>query len=474
MANEIAAKAEDMPWRAAMSELGMRLVDGQGARRVVDALAGRTDLDEEADMTDGSMDGLAGQRVLVTGGAGVIARELLDRLSTAGASVLSVDRLPLPTDPPPGVEHLVADLAFADLEPIARFRPRHVFHLAATFERSVESPEFWDQNWNDNVVVTHRLAELAARIGDVESFVFASSYLVYDPEQYSTTTPPTAAVPLAESSRLGSRNLCGAAKLYGEAELHFVREVQAAGFRASFARIFRVYGRGSRDVVSRWVRAALDGEPIAVYHAENRFDYIFSGDVAEGLMRMAVSPGAAGIINLGSGNARPVADVIDADRAGDAAAGSTPATTPSTSRSRQAVPTSAGCATRSTGRRRRRSRPASSGSSISSVAAVAREHPLPPIDEVRPATPTVTVAAKPTDRTRTRSSSTRSGASGASSRCRRAPSSTRSTRATTATCSTMAAGRRTSPGWSAVDRTRRSNANGRPPRSMPTCWRRST
>ena len=199
-----------------------------------------------------------------------------------------------------------------EIEPIARFRPGHVFHLAATFERSVEFPEFWDQNWNDNVVVTHRLAELAARIGDVESFVFASSYLVYDPEQYSTTTPPSAAVPLAESSRLGSRNLCGAAKLYGEAELHFVREVQAAGFRASFARIFRVYGRGSRDVVSRWVRAALDGEPIAVYHAENRFDYIFSADVAEGLMRMAVSPRAAGIINLGSGNARPVADVIEA------------------------------------------------------------------------------------------------------------------------------------------------------------------
>ena len=47
MANEIAAKAEDMPWRAAMSALGMRLVDGRGARRVVDALAGRTDLDEE-------------------------------------------------------------------------------------------------------------------------------------------------------------------------------------------------------------------------------------------------------------------------------------------------------------------------------------------------------------------------------------------------------------------------------------------
>lgn len=263
-------------------------------------------------MTDGSTETLAGQRVLVTGGAGVIARELLDRLSAAGAEVLSVDRLPLPSAPPAGVDHLVADLASADLEPIVRFRPRHVFHLAATFERSIESPEFWDQNWNDNVVVTHRLAELAGRMDGIEAFVFASSYLVYDPEQYSVANVPTAAVALSEESRLGSRNLCGAAKLYGEAELRFVTEVQAAGFRASFARIFRVYGRGSRDVVSRWVRAALEGEPIEVYHPENRFDYIYSGDVADGLIRMATSPRAAGIINLGSGDARPVAAVIEA------------------------------------------------------------------------------------------------------------------------------------------------------------------
>jgi len=263
-------------------------------------------------MTDGSIASLAGQRVVVTGGAGVIARELLERLSATGAEVLSIDRLPLPSDAPPRVRHLEADLADADLTPIASFAPRHILHLAATFERSVESPEFWEQNWTDNVVVTHRLAELAGGIGGVESFVFASSYLVYDQAQYSTPNPPTTSTALSETSRLGSRNLCGAAKLYGEAELRFARDVQGATFRTVFARIFRVYGRGSRDVVSRWVRAALDGEPIEVYHAENRFDYVFSGDVAEGLVRMAVSPGASGVINLGSGSSRPVAAMIEA------------------------------------------------------------------------------------------------------------------------------------------------------------------
>jgi carbamoyl-phosphate synthase large subunit len=258
---------------------------------------------------DGALDR---QKVLVTGGSGVIATELLAQLSAAGADVLSVDRLPLADAAPPGVRHLVGDLGDMDLEPLATFGARHLLHLAATFERSVESPEFWQQNWNDNVVATHRLVELAERTGGVESFVFASSYLVYDPSQYLTDDPAGLATLLSEESRLSPRNLCGAAKLYGEAEITFARDVAAAPFRAVFARIFRVYGRGSRDVVSRWVRAALAGEAIEVYHPENRFDYVFSGDVAEGLLRMATTPAAEGPINLARGEPREVREVIAA------------------------------------------------------------------------------------------------------------------------------------------------------------------
>ena len=40
MAAEIAARIEDQGWRAEMAAHGMRLVDGQGALRVVTALAG--------------------------------------------------------------------------------------------------------------------------------------------------------------------------------------------------------------------------------------------------------------------------------------------------------------------------------------------------------------------------------------------------------------------------------------------------
>jgi carbamoyl-phosphate synthase large subunit len=255
---------------------------------------------------------VGGHRVLVTGGAGVIARELLELLSARGAIVLSVDRMPLDRSAPHGVEHLVADLATADLGPLIAFSPDIVVHLAATFERSTESAEFWPQNWNDNVIVTHRLAEMAAGVGSVRAFVFASSYLIYRTSQYLFSMPQDEAVALTEDSDIDPRNLCGAAKLYGEAELGFARDVLGGRFRTVAARIFRVYGRGSRDVVSRWIRAAFRGDPIDVYHPENRFDYVYSRDVAEGLLRMAIDQRAVGVLNLATGRARPVSDVITA------------------------------------------------------------------------------------------------------------------------------------------------------------------
>lgn len=256
--------------------------------------------------------GATAERVLVTGGAGVIARELLELLSLRGAVVLSVDRLPLGFPAPPGVEHRIGDLATVDLGPIAAFRPDVVIHLAASFERSVETAEFWAQNWSDNVVVTHRLLEMAARLGGVRAFVFASSYLVYRTSLYLSAAPSSLGVALAEDADISPRNLCGAAKLYGEAELGFAELVLGGGFRTVVARIFRGYGRGSRDVISRWVRAALRDEPIEIYHPQNRFDYVFSGDVADGLIRMAFEPEVSGTLNLATGLARSVADVVAA------------------------------------------------------------------------------------------------------------------------------------------------------------------
>ena len=257
---------------------------------------------------------LRGKRVLVTGGSGVIGRQLLGLLSAHAAEVLSADRVPLPISAPAGVTHREIDLATDDLDPIWRFRPQLIFHLAATFERSEESAEFWLPNWQDNVVLSHRLAEGARADREVEALIFASSYLIYDPSVYLSARPRPDAVPLGEDGRQDPRNLCGAAKLYAEKEYEFARDHLAGASRIVSARIFRVYGQGSRDVVSRWVRAALAGEPLTVFQPENRFDYVYAHDVAEGLLRLAIDGRAEGIVNIGTGRSRSVADLIHALR----------------------------------------------------------------------------------------------------------------------------------------------------------------
>ena len=76
-----------------------------------------------------------GKRVLVTGSAGVIGRELLKILKVKDANVLSVDRLPLPMGDYGEVKHIRMDLAVDNYDELIEFEPEFIIHLAAAFER---------------------------------------------------------------------------------------------------------------------------------------------------------------------------------------------------------------------------------------------------------------------------------------------------------------------------------------------------
>lgn len=257
------------------------------------------------------MSTIKGKRVVVTGGAGVIGHELVKFLFKRGASVLSVDRHLLPEGDWRGVLHAREDLATDGLDEVLDFQPQIIFHLAAAFERSRESPEFWAANWHDNVLPSHRIVDLTKEMPNLEVFVFASSYLVYSPSLYFSPSSCYDVVYLKEDDLIAPRNLCGAAKYYTERELEFVKGVLNSSLRTIYARIFRVYGCGSRDVISRWVQAGLYGQDIEVYNKQNRFDFVFARDVAEGLLRLAESPAAEGPVNLGSGIIWSIQDVLN-------------------------------------------------------------------------------------------------------------------------------------------------------------------
>jgi carbamoyl-phosphate synthase large subunit len=254
---------------------------------------------------------MQGRRVFVSGGAGVIGLEMIPLLVERGAQVLVGDLKPRPSGFPDGVVYRQGDLNLMPQEELAAFAPEIFIHLAATFERSEESYGFWEENFWHNVRLSHHLMTLAKDLPSLKRVVFASSYLIYDPVRYQFAEPQAAPLPLTEADPILPRNLTGMAKLSHEIELRFLRQFRAAAFTTTCARIFRGYGRNSRDIISRWVRMLLAGERISVYRPEGLFDYVYARDSAEGLIRLAAADSVPEIVNLGTGRSRRVRDVLD-------------------------------------------------------------------------------------------------------------------------------------------------------------------
>lgn len=255
-----------------------------------------------------------GKRVFVSGGAGVIGLEMVPRLVARGATVLVGDLKARPAGFAPCVIYRPGDLNQMTEAEFRAFAPDAFIHLAATFERSAESYEFWEENFLHNVRLSHHLMTLAKDAPSLNRVVFASSYLIYDPALYQFDAPRAAPVSLKETDPVLPRNLTGMAKFAHEIEMRFIDQFCADRLSTVCARIYRGYGRNSRDVISRWVRSLLKNEPIMVYRPEGLFDYIYAADTAEGLIRLAEADHVKGIINLGTGRSRRVQDVVEALR----------------------------------------------------------------------------------------------------------------------------------------------------------------
>jgi len=254
---------------------------------------------------------LEGRRVFVSGGNGVIGNALVDRLYHQGAIIFVGDLKPRPLHWPKEILYRQGDLNYITKSELDEFGLEYFFHLAATFERSTETYEFWDENRWHNVRLSTHLMSILKESRSLKKVVFASSYLVYDKQLYTFGSPAEVAIKLKESDPILPRNLTGAAKLNHEIELRFIEEFKMHQYNIVSARIFRSYGRYSRDIISRWVRTLLNNEEIVVYGREGLFDYIFAEDVAEGLIQLAHSIEASGIVNLGRGRARRVSEVVE-------------------------------------------------------------------------------------------------------------------------------------------------------------------
>lgn len=246
------------------------------------------------------------KKVLVTGGAGVIGKELISMLKEQNAHVRCVDFTERPSELE-GIEYYQMDLAKPDNQFMFRFEPEYVFHLAADFERSTESFGFWESNFKNNILASHYLLREIIKSPSLKKVVFASSYLIYDKKLYKHVEKTNF---INEHAAIDPRNMTGIAKLQTEMDLNFLSKTNQYPFEYAAARIFRVYGKGSRDVISRWIHSALNGEKLLVFDKDNAFDYIYAGDVAKGLLKLCENSSAQGIFNMGTGETRTISDVI--------------------------------------------------------------------------------------------------------------------------------------------------------------------
>ena len=253
---------------------------------------------------------MKGKKIFVSGGAGVIGSELVPQLIELGAEVMVGDLKSRPNNFPKQVLYKVGDLNYITKSEIEAFGPEIFIHLAATFERSEESYDFWDMNFWNNVRLSNHLMTVVKDCSTIKRVVFASSYLIYNKKLYQFNSPKVNPISLSEDDEIDPRNLTGSAKLNHEIELNFL-----SGHRSelsiALARIYRGYGKNSRDIISRWVRALLKNEEISIYRPEGIFDYIYAADSAKGLIKLAENYGAKGTYNLGTGKAKSVNEVLN-------------------------------------------------------------------------------------------------------------------------------------------------------------------
>lgn len=117
---------------------------------------------------------------------------------------------------------------------------------------------------------------------------------------------------LAEDSAVNPTTLYGKSKLMGTNLL--VQYCRKLGLKGITARLFTVYGPGEHDgrLLPSLLTAAIDGQPLPLTAGEQKRDFTYVEDVADGLLRLAVTKSQPGeIVNLATGRLTTVRSFIE-------------------------------------------------------------------------------------------------------------------------------------------------------------------
>lgn len=238
-------------------------------------------------------------RVLVTGGAGFIGRQLVSSLLEEGDEVAVVDLKPRADE---GVRHVQGDLRdpAVTAEALAPGTDA-VVHLAA-LTRVLDSINDPDGVFRTNMAATHHLLERCRQL-EVPSFVFASTNAVVGDVGSQVIVEDMALRPLTPY---------GATK--AAAEMLLSAYASCYGLKSVALRFTNVYGRGMQvkdSVIARLMRAALSNGGIQIYGDGSQVrDYVYVSDVVAAI-ELAIGLDSSDVLVIGSGTSVSMLELHD-------------------------------------------------------------------------------------------------------------------------------------------------------------------
>ena len=246
-------------------------------------------------------------KVLVTGGAGFVGTNLVNRLLSDGYQVIVIDNLSSGYKQKIHENIIFVEGSIDDdiaLTECFKYNPKYVVHLAALFanQNSVDHPE---KDLIINGLGTLKIFNFCKKSG-VKKVLYTSSSCVYGNKEVMSENDINFDLdtPYAITKLLGE-NYAKFWSLYH-------------GLDIATVRLFNVYGPGDfpgiyRSVIPNFIKLAIEGKPLVITGSGNETrDFCHVDDAVDGIIKVLINKTNSGdIFNIATGIKTPILQIAN-------------------------------------------------------------------------------------------------------------------------------------------------------------------
>lgn len=228
--------------------------------------------------------------LMVIGGSGFIGSYVVKALTTNGIEVIAYDLIQSSVEDNKSIRADILELPSIE-RVLFEYQVDTIVHLVGlpTLEYCEKNPRF---SFMLNVMSVQNALE-AMRLADIKRIIFASTAMVYG---FNCNKP------LKETDPTNPKTIYGYHKLIAEQAIKAYSE--SYGIDYIIFRLFNVYGGNphlGKDVISIFIRRALNGEPLIVKGPNKFRDFIHIDDVAYAFLKASKMNLSKVILNIGTG-----------------------------------------------------------------------------------------------------------------------------------------------------------------------------